>query len=634
MKRFLEIDVGGHDRGAVFKLLQDHGYVVRDVTEEILDAAESPQRSGHRCLDLFENAQIGFFRSTEDGELISANPAVARMLKYESPEEMIRLVNRRKIAAALYMNASHLRELMERVVRQEGWQFSEERFYCKDGSVITCDFHYRALPCRDGMPREFEGFVLDITRRKEADARLLLTKYCVDHAPVDISLLEPPTARIMYANEAMCRNLGYAPEELVAKTAMDLDPSLTVEKIAEFERLFSAGESIPPFETVHRRKDGTLFPIENVLKRLSFEGLDVVVCFAQDITKRKQAETMLKEQFHFLQQLLDSIPVPVFFKNVEGYYLGCNAAFESFFGLPRSQVVGKTVYGLAPRELADIYRDSDDLLLRNPGTQIYETVIELSDGTRHDVVFNKATFVETDGRIAGIVGAIVEITERKTVERSLQASLSEKEVLLKEIHHRVKNNLQIICSLLELQSDNLRDEHYRRVMVDSQNRIRTMALIHEKLYRSESLAIIDFREYIEDLVEYLFATSVRNPDLLELAVDVGEVSLGMDEAIPCGLIVNELLSNSLKHAFPCDRKGAISVQCHAEGDGLITLVVSDNGIGLPSGLDFRNTESLGLQLVTILVKQLRGDIEVGGAGTTFTIRFRSPARGETPSKAE
>ena len=149
-----------------------------------------------------------------------------------------------------------------------------------------------------------------------------------------------------------------------------------------------------------------------------------------------------------------------------------------------------------------------------------------------------------------------------------------------------------------------------------------MALIHQMLYQSESLAFIDLREYIEDLTNYLYSTSVHDPDLTHLKVDMGDISLGMDEAVPCGLIVNELISNSLKHAFPDSRGGEIMIRSRVE-DGWIVLTISDNGVGLPPGLDFRNTETLGLQLVTTLVKQLRGRIDINNelGGTVVSITF-------------
>jgi two-component sensor histidine kinase len=202
----------------------------------------------------------------------------------------------------------------------------------------------------------------------------------------------------------------------------------------------------------------------------------------------------------------------------------------------------------------------------------------------------------------------------------MQSSLQEKEVLLKEIHHRVKNNLQIISSLLSLQSENINNENPARTFRESQDRIRSMALVHEKLYMSGDVASIDFREYVESLTAYLYRSYFPGPGT-RIFVDVENVSLDIDLAIPCGLIINELVSNSLKYAFPDGRSGEIRVGLAREGCNY-TLSVSDDGIGLPSGLDFRNTPTLGLQLVNTLVSQIEGSIELqSGTGTAFQVTF-------------
>jgi two-component sensor histidine kinase/CheY-like chemotaxis protein len=215
-----------------------------------------------------------------------------------------------------------------------------------------------------------------------------------------------------------------------------------------------------------------------------------------------------------------------------------------------------------------------------------------------------------------------EIEERQRAEDQLKASLREKEVLLREIHHRVKNNLQIIATLFNLQAGRIPDPSARGLLVESQNRVKSMALIHEKLYRSRDLARIDFGAYIRNLTAHLVRSYAVSPAALKLEVDAEQVSLGVDTAIPCGLIINELVCNALKHAFPGDRPGAIHIDLHkAEGHHYV-LTVRDDGIGFPKDLDFRNTESLGLQIVTALTKQLDGSIELSnGAGTAFTITF-------------
>jgi len=221
-------------------------------------------------------------------------------------------------------------------------------------------------------------------------------------------------------------------------------------------------------------------------------------------------------------------------------------------------------------------------------------------------------------------GLSAEIVERKSAEEKLMASLKEKEVLLKEIHHRVKNNLQVISSLLNLQSRKICDDQVQAMLKESQNRVKSMALIHEKLYGSKNLALISFQEYIKSLVVYLFRSYDTTTGSINLKINLDEdVLLGIDTAIPCGLIINELVSNSLKHAFPKGRSGEIGIELYREDDGSYALITRDDGIGLPEGFDFKNTHSLGLQLVNILVKQLHGSMDVDRShGTKFTIKFQ------------
>jgi two-component sensor histidine kinase len=216
-----------------------------------------------------------------------------------------------------------------------------------------------------------------------------------------------------------------------------------------------------------------------------------------------------------------------------------------------------------------------------------------------------------------------ELVERQRAEEQIKASLKEKEVLLKEIHHRVKNNLQIISSLLKLQSSYIKDKQALEMFKDSQSRIRSMALIHEKLYQSQNLSKINFAEYIHDLTMHLLRSYSTNSQQIHLRLTNNEIWLSIDTAVPCGLIINELVSNSLKHAFPiANQEGEIHVDLYASPDHKFTLIVSDNGIGFPQALDFQNTESLGLELVCTLTEQLEGTIELDDRrGTTFKIMF-------------
>jgi PAS domain S-box-containing protein len=227
-----------------------------------------------------------------------------------------------------------------------------------------------------------------------------------------------------------------------------------------------------------------------------------------------------------------------------------------------------------------------------------------------------------DGTAYRMAGSHADITERKQAEEELKESLQEKVVLLQEIHHRVKNNLQIVSSLFSLQSDTVQDQQAIEVFKEGQNRIRSMALIHDMLYRTKNLARIDFGEYTRSLTAYLFRSYGAASQGIAANIQSDEVYFGVDTAVPCGLILNELISNALKHAFPNGRQGQISIKCRTLPSNEFTFMVSDTGIGLPQGFDWRKSSSLGLQLVSTLVNQLDAHIEFRGLqGTEITVTF-------------
>jgi len=224
-------------------------------------------------------------------------------------------------------------------------------------------------------------------------------------------------------------------------------------------------------------------------------------------------------------------------------------------------------------------------------------------------------------KFLGVQGVMSDITDQKRTEAKIKASLREKESMMREIHHRVKNNLQIVSSLLRLQSRSIKSQTLKDTFEIAQNRIKSMALIHEVLYLSESLDRINFSEYIKRITNHLFTMFSRNAKKIQLELDVGEFYLDIDKAIPCGLIINELVSNAFKHAFPDGESGKIHVKLDNKLDRY-TIVVKDNGIGIPDDVDIGNTKTLGLQLVNDLVNQIDGSYEIqSDGGTVFKIAF-------------
>ena len=243
------------------------------------------------------------------------------------------------------------------------------------------------------------------------------------------------------------------------------------------------------------------------------------------------------------------------------------------------------------------------------------------DGTIRRIELD-VVLVEKDDQFPGTRLYLKDVTDRYENEEKIRAALKEKEVLLREIHHRVKNNMQIISSLLNLQSHSIKDEDALQIFKISQNRIRSMALIHETLYRSDNLAGIDFSDYVKRITSHLLRLYKDDASEITVSSDVKDVFLDINRAIPCGLILNELISNSLKHAFPGKKKGEIKIYMHSGLKGKYTLIVSDTGIGYPEELDIFKTKTLGMKLVSDLVNQLDGALSlIREKGTSFRIEF-------------
>jgi len=338
--------------------------------------------------------------------------------------------------------------------------------------------------------------------------------------------------------------------------------------------------------------------------------------------EHKRAEEALKSSEERLRILFEFAPDAYYLNDVKGAFIDGNRAAEKLVGRKKNELIGQSFLKLGLLPLDQIPKAAA-LLAKNAlgrPTGPDELVLNRRDGTLVPVEIS--TFpVKVEGQTL-VLGIARDITERKRAGERVRASLREKEVLLQEIHHRVKNNLQVICSLLRLQSRNIKDEEALAVFRDSQNRIRSMALIHEKLYRSQDLARVDFGGYIRSLASSLIRSYRTHSGRVRLQVDVSDVSLPIDAAVPCGLIINELVTNSLKHAFPGGRKGEIRVMLRSNHDHQVTLTVGDNGVGLPQDVDPEDTQPLGLELVNALVEQVAGRIDLrNDGGTEFEIRF-------------
>jgi PAS domain S-box-containing protein len=327
----------------------------------------------------------------------------------------------------------------------------------------------------------------------------------------------------------------------------------------------------------------------------------------------------LQEQYRVVTEAINDA---VFTLDAEARFAFGNAAGERLTGYRLEELLGRSFTDLvAPEDLPELIGRFRRAIAGEAISPHVRAGMIRKDGSRVPIELSMANLV-LDGRIIGRVGVARDITDRRHAEEQIRASLQEKEVLLKEIHHRVKNNLQIISSLLNLQSKYISDPKALQMFIDSQNRVKSMALIHEILFRSRDVAKIDFAEYIKNISAQIFRSYGAYSSKISLEANVKNIMLDVDTAIPCGLIVTELVSNSLKYAFSEIGKGSIYIEFSSDSADTLTLIVRDNGSGFPKNIDFQNVDSLGLKLVVALANQLSGTVELDrSCGTTFKITF-------------
>jgi PAS domain S-box-containing protein len=334
-----------------------------------------------------------------------------------------------------------------------------------------------------------------------------------------------------------------------------------------------------------------------------------------DASTLQAIESELQQTKEQLRAVLDAMPGFVCWVSAQGKYLGVNRYMADTFNLSPDAFVGQELSFF--KNSPELAQFMTQFLINSDSTGHQVIAATVNGSTRHYLI---AAQKYCQDSLAVSVG--IDITQRKLAEAQIQASLREKEVLLQEIHHRVKNNLQVISSLLDLQSQQIEELAMLEVFRESQNRVKSMALVHEKLYQSKNFARINFAEYTESLVSYLFKAYELTPGHVVFNLDIEETHLNIDTAIPCGLIINELVSNALKYAFPDNRKGAISISLKSDEEKYFTLSIKDDGVGIPKNLNATNVQSLGLQLVKVLTKQLKGKIKIDhDKGSQFLIRF-------------
>ena len=438
-----------------------------------------------------------------------------------------------------------------------------------------------------------------------------------------------PSAMVMVSREGVIEMVnaqaelvfGYARTELLGQPVETLVPERFRANHPARQRVFFADPRSRWLgagrDLYARRKDGSEFPVEIGLNPIETDQGTMVLSAIVDISDRKR----LEERF---RQVVEWAPNAMVMVNRDGVVEMVNAQAERVFGYARAELLGQPVEMLVPERFRGGHAGMRRSFFTEPRSRPMGAGRDLyalrKDGSEFPVEIGLNP-IETDQGTM-VLSAIVDISDRKQKEEHIIQALKEKEVLLGEIHHRVKNNLQIVHSLLELQLTRTSDPVVVGMLRDGQSRIYSMALIHQTLYQSKDFARVDFDSFLKSLVSNLTTSYGAEPNRIAVSMDVTDVLLPINVAVPCGLVVNELISNALKHAFPRGQSGEVIVTLREEPDEQVVLCVSDNGVGIPDGLDIAQTATLGLQLVWLLADQLRADVTIQRSNPTrFELRL-------------
>jgi PAS domain S-box-containing protein len=615
------------------RMLEDlrvHQIELEMQNEELRRAHAELEAARERYFSFYDLAPVGYATVSEKGMILEANLTTAKLLGVVRSTLV-----QQPISRFIFKEDQDIYYLYRKRLYETGETQGCEVRMVRDDKVLFC-VRMETIIVRNADGEPVSRVVLsDITERKRAEERLNdernLLGAIINAIPDEIAvkelerrfvLVNPPCVRVL-GKDSVDEVLGRRDEDLIPKEFAELSR-------LEEERIFSTGKSILNREGKVRR-DPITGEIQRAIliskspirdKNGTITGL---VAINRDITERKRAEDKIREKDLQFRKLSSHVPdlIYQFTRRPDGSYF-----------VPIASVGIKNIFGCSPEDVLEDFSPIGRVIFPEDAARVID---DIEYSAKHLTLFTCEFRVQIPGKAIQWIlsrstpeqlpdgsvtwyGFNADITERKQVEGQLRRNLEEKEVLLREVHHRVKNNLTVISSLLNLQSFAIQTpEQALAAFRNSRDRIMSMALVHEELYKCRNYARVDMSEYLESLTRHLLGAYGSGEDI-HLCAEAGGIVLGVDAAIPCGLILSELITNALKYAFPGGGVGDIHALLRTVDDGFLELSVSDNGIGLSQGYESRGT--LGLSLVQMLTEQLDGTLDIStGNGTRCVIRF-------------
>ena len=614
-----------------------NSYLRREIRDRII-AETKLKNSEAKYRAIFEQAEIGIVRAGLKGEFLAVNPYYCRMLGYTAKE-----LSQLTFSKVTYPEdrATDRQNITQFLSGEISTLNREKRYVRKDGSVFWVNLTATLVKNEHHQPVYFIGVLEDIDRRKKAELALEASEErffnTVNNFPFPVWISGEDglcnffnQAWLDFTGRTLAQELGYGwaegvhPQDYqyvvdIYQNAFDKRENFSM----EYRLKYSTGhykwildEGKPRF-----RADG------------SFAGyVGACIDISDRVKAKNEREQLLQnieEKKQFLETVLQQMPAGVLIaKAPDGKIVLSNQQVEKILKhplIPIEQIADYAQYGCLNTEGKP--RQAEDYTLvkalqKRQKIVAEETQYLCGDGVVRSLLVNAAPVLNAEAEAIAAVTTFYDITELKQVQ-AIKKDAQQKALILKEINHRIKNNLQIISALLDLQSDQISDPHVIKLLEESQARIKTIALIHEKLYTSTTLDRIPFSDYVQALVSYLQGSFVAYSKQIQIDINIDSVELDIDYAIPCGLIINELIINALQHGFAQQQKGIIQISFKQCSENELCLIVKDNGIGIAEDIELDNIQSLGLNLVNSLVKtQLDGHLTIDrNQGTTFQIHF-------------
>ncbi|GAB4254462.1 MAG: PAS domain S-box protein [Vicingaceae bacterium] len=625
-----------------------------DITE-LVNIEKLLEQSRKNYKDLIENSPYGTIIH-QNNIVLYANKRALEILKFDnvsSKEFTHKKFDIRNYLLPEYKERSKQR--LQKALKGEELSFEEFKIKRNDGKII--EIESKIIPFVFQNKPALQVVFQDISHKKELErerirlqiaeeANKLLQKEIIERKKVEKQLIEAQQynkniiessldvicasdikGKIIEINKAALDTFKYTYKELVNKDVNILYANENQRKKV-YDQLKKEGKFVGEIENI--RKTGEIFTSFLTATYLYDEKGNIIgsMGISRDITQTKKIQENLALQSAKLNAIVQSKSHLIWTLNKDLILTLFNQNFFDYFkhnfniNIKKDKKLLTQFKNILNTENRKLILETFDSVFKGNEEYLELQLIDNNNKNRWLEIYLNPIIISGSKTINEVSCIAQDITDKKDAEQELVQSLKEKEILLKEVHHRVKNNLQVISSILNLQSSYVKNESVLEVLRESQNRVKSMAFIHESLYQTNDFSSVNFSKYISDLTKNLIHSYTFSNKKIDLQLDIEEVKLDLDRSIPCGLIVNELVTNALKYAFKNKKKGLLKVSLKQK-ENTVLLTVEDNGVGFPEHIDFRETESLGLQLVMSLVEQLNAEITLKNKkGATFTVEFK------------